>query len=913
VHALDVDNEIAVQFAYFVAEVKAFGAMDRRDINRVAQNVLVPIFNEIYGYSQLRNLDVGTGGNFPGIDLADDAARVAVQVTSTPTLEKVKHTLEQFLQDRPEFEPALANRYDRVIIYILTEKQKSYSQQSIDSVLARRFSFDASRDIWDSTDLLRDIQGLSLAKKEAVLGILKGQLGLTLSQLASTGLIKVPEGMRTAYFVGRGGLLEQVHAALAGNGAGRRIVVLTGMGGIGKTQAALEYVLQHRATYMWILWSSAESEAGFLDSLKSLAHALLPATRRVENPSDILAALARWMNESGNTNWLLVVDGADFQKGWTQARLKALLPASKQGKLLVTSQYQDFSAFPDAKVLPVDVLSAETAVELLLRLAQRDALSKTERDAAGELARMLGRLPIALEQAAAYVRATGLSFREYKNLLHEYGLPVLPADFDHTTDYQHSVQTVCHVALEAVRERSPTAMLLLEFMAFLSAESNCLPPLMILVAPSHGPLFSSLGVVRDPAWISSELLRLVRILHNYSLLTADHDKATIRVHRVVQMATRGGLTADKRRAHLGSWSSILGLFLKGEANSANWDFIESWFPHARSVAESVVSEGATGDPAATFLERLSAYLEKHAQYQEAREFAARAVMIRESEVTPARPENYIPYAKSLICLAIADHKCNEGDKAIDALNRAIDILRDRPEELSSLAAALANLATVYSEQGDFDRAESLLEQVLNDPRLRSAANRKIVFVALTSMALIASKRKDYEKAVVLSGEAVAVLASDADPDKFNLANAYNNHGVMLAKYGRFDEAQANYERALELFRTILPESHPLIANLENNLGYLFFRRGVYGKAMQLIVGSVLRLAKAMGADSPTTQQAARNYLDCVEELKKKNMAVISQEEIETGEYEQKIDSNTIGMVVISSEPMTDEGESALKE
>src|SRR5271165_915517 len=113
--------------------------MDRTDINRVAQNVLVPILAEIYDYSDLRNLDIGSTGNFPGIDLADDTARVTIQVTATPGLEKVKHTLEQFLLDREEFDPPLVKRYDRVIVYILTERQKTYSQTSIDEILAGRF------------------------------------------------------------------------------------------------------------------------------------------------------------------------------------------------------------------------------------------------------------------------------------------------------------------------------------------------------------------------------------------------------------------------------------------------------------------------------------------------------------------------------------------------------------------------------------------------------------------------------------------------------------------------------------------------------------------------------------------------------------------------------------------------------
>lgn len=909
-HALEVDNEIAIQFTYFVAEIKAFSAMDRTDINRVAQNVLVPILNEVYCYSQLRNLDIGTGGNFPGIDLADDAARVAVQVTSTPGLEKIKHTLEQFLQDRPEFAPPLAERYDRLIVYILTEKQKTYSQPSIDSVLAGRFSFVASRDIWDSTNLIADIQGLPLAKKEAVLSILKSQLGLTLSQLALSGLIKVPEGLRTEYFVGREEFLRQVHAALTDDGAVRRMVVLTGMGGIGKTQAALEYVLQNRGSYTRVLWSHAESEAGFLDSLKSLTHTLLPATKRVEEASDVLAALARWMDDAGNANWLLVVDGANFQKGWTQERLKALLPATKQGKLLVTSQYQDFSAFPGATVLPVDMLSPKTAVEFVMRFAQRDAATEAEWTAAGELARMLGRLPIALEQAAAYVRTTGLSFEKYKNLLNQYGPPVLPADFDHATDYQHSVQTVCRLALETVRERFPTARLLLEFVAFLSAESNCLLPLSILAISPEGPLSASLKGVRDPNRVTPELLGQVFALQKYSLISANHEKATIRVHNIVQMATRDAMTVDERRARLRSWASVLGYCMRGQNNPANWSLIERWFPHARSVAEFVVSEGIDGTAAATFLEEISAYLEKHAHYQEALRFATQAASIRESAAISASPESSLAYAKSLTNLGIAHHRCNEFDHAIKAHGRAIDILRsNHPEKLNILATVVGNLATTYTVWGDIDKAEALFEQILDDPKFRSASTRAVIFGALTGMAQIARKRHDYEKAASLAGEAVVALESGSNPDPLNLASGYNSMGVMLALCGRLDEAQTNYERALELFRTILPESHPFIANLENNLGFLFFRRGLYGKALPLIWGSISRLTRTMGFDSPITQQAVRNYLDCVEELKKNNIAVVFGEELENGQYMEKVDAGTIGLIIISSVPAADDDDS----
>ena len=62
----------------------------------------------------------------------------------------------------------------------------------------------------------------------------------------------------------------------------------------------------------------------------------------------------------------------------------------------------------------------------------------------------------------------------------------------------------------------------------------------------------------------------------------------------------------------------------------------------------------------------------------------------------------------------------------------------------------------------------------------------------------------------------------------------------------------------------------------------------------------------MGADSPTTQQATRNYLDCVEELKKKNIAVVFGEELESGQDWEMVDGNTIGIIVITSVPAREE-------
>ena len=106
-----------------VTQIKAAAASGFTDLNRVAEDVLVPVFKAVYGYEHLENLNRSASLNYPGIDLADKEARVAFQITSTATTEKVAHTLTQFTQ------AGLYGDYDRLVIFILVEKQQILSQR----------------------------------------------------------------------------------------------------------------------------------------------------------------------------------------------------------------------------------------------------------------------------------------------------------------------------------------------------------------------------------------------------------------------------------------------------------------------------------------------------------------------------------------------------------------------------------------------------------------------------------------------------------------------------------------------------------------------------------------------------------------------------------------------------------------
>jgi hypothetical protein len=154
---------------FFVTQVKLAG--ERIDINLVSETILIPLFVEVYGYEALENLNRTEGENYPGIDLGDKVARVAVQVTAKANSEKVKDTLRTFVKYR------LYDQYDRLIIYILTEKQQSYSGKGYQEITRGKFVFDKDTDILDASDVLRQINGFQIDKARRIKQFLEANFG----------------------------------------------------------------------------------------------------------------------------------------------------------------------------------------------------------------------------------------------------------------------------------------------------------------------------------------------------------------------------------------------------------------------------------------------------------------------------------------------------------------------------------------------------------------------------------------------------------------------------------------------------------------------------------------------------------------------------------------------------------------
>ena len=155
----------------FVAQVKGAIEMDELDTNRVSEDVLIPLLSAIYEHTNLENLNVSEGSNFPAIDLGDKETRIAYQITSTPTSRKIKDTLKKFVTHK------LYKEFDHLVIYILTEKQSRYQGKGFDEIIQDKFTFDKKSDIRDYQDLLKEILGFPLEKARKVENVLEQHFG----------------------------------------------------------------------------------------------------------------------------------------------------------------------------------------------------------------------------------------------------------------------------------------------------------------------------------------------------------------------------------------------------------------------------------------------------------------------------------------------------------------------------------------------------------------------------------------------------------------------------------------------------------------------------------------------------------------------------------------------------------------
>ena len=287
---------------------------------------------------------------------------------------------------------------------------------------------------------------------------------------------------------------------------------ITGLGGVGKTQLALEYVYRHASDYDGIWWLRAEQPATLAGDYAALATPLgidLMADQEALN-HQVRHAL------STRERFLLVFDNAT-----TPESVEAYLPQGTQRHVIITTRTQ---YWPGASTQDVEVLTEPEAIEFLLKRT-----GQADREQAKSVATRLGYLPLALDQAAAYTVQCKKSLAAYAALLEKHGLKLFELKQSQPHQYQRSVNATWTLAFDEVTKRNPGAAALLNLCSFLAPDAIALADLAQAAGEVPEPLKSVLADELERDQAKAELL-------NFSLSHVDGD--TMTVHRLVQEVTR---------------------------------------------------------------------------------------------------------------------------------------------------------------------------------------------------------------------------------------------------------------------------------------------------------------------------------------------------------------------------------------
>ncbi|NEA21459.1 FxSxx-COOH system tetratricopeptide repeat protein [Actinomadura bangladeshensis] len=370
---------------------------------------------------------------------------------------------------------------------------------------------------------------------------------------------------RNAMFTGRGRLLERLRDELLGTT--QRIVMpqaLHGLGGVGKTQVALEYIHRFKADYSLVWWISAQSPDSIRAGLANLAEQM--GLRVGDNKADAAAAALEALRRGEPTSrWLLVFDNAD-----SPVELGPFLPGG-DGHILITSRDPAWTQF--ANPLPVEVFTRREAAEHLRR-----RVPEISEENAFKIGKALGNLPLAIEQAAAWLASTFMPAAEYLDELEHETASTLERS---AQSFPQSVAMTWRVTFRQLREASPAAARLLELLAFFSSEPISLD--LIYSDETAGVLAPYDETLRDKLVLGKH----VREISRFALAKVDQGNNSIQVHPLVQAVIRHGLDPELTRTTCHDVHKILlGARPKhGDTDDpANWPNLEEILPHVRPSA-----------------------------------------------------------------------------------------------------------------------------------------------------------------------------------------------------------------------------------------------------------------------------------------------------------------------------------------
>jgi TPR repeat protein len=677
-----------------------------------------------------------------------------------------------------------------------------------------------------------DLLYLRGQRLEGVLAQLAGQVGTLARTGSHAGMPRKPVRLlpRPALLAGREELLTELGVRLPGGDPGPQTVVLCGLGGIGKSSLALEYAHRHLAE-VGVAWQfSADDPAVLTAGFGELAAQL--GLRDVFDTRDPVASvhsvLAAFPDE-----WLLVFDNAP---SW--ASVEKFLPPAGRGKVLITSQNQHW---PYAQALQVPVLGTKVAADFLASRA-----GDPDQQAAAELAGELDGLPLALEQAGAYIHATGTNLAGYLSMFRERRADMLTRG--EAAGHPANVAATLSLALSRLTEETPAAVGLARLLACLAPEPV---PLALLFADAQIASQLAPDVAAAAGLLVGDAVAVadtVAALRRYSLVTPAGDGLVL-MHRLVQAVALAQVPADVADQWEQGAAALVEAAVPADSDlPAAWPVCAVLLPHARAVLS----------PASAGIWRIADYLGNSGSYLTAQELCQQSA---DTLIDVYGPE----HLDTLVARSNLARWALQAGKAAEARDQYAVLLplveRVAGAEDPVTLTTRHNLAASIGEAGDAAGARDQLAAVLSIEEQVLGAEHPLTLTTRSNLARWAAEAGDTAGARDQFAAQLSIEERILGPEHRDTLTTRNNLAYMTGLAGDAAKARDHFAALVPTLERVLGSEHPDTLLARGNLARWTGKAGNAAAARDQFTVLLPIFEHVLGPEHPDTLTTRGNLAD----------------------------------------------------
>ena len=685
----------------------------------------------------------------------------------------------------------------------------------------------------------------------------------------------------TPYFVGRQDQLEQLHQELQQTDR-LAICAIAGMGGVGKTELALQYALKYQENYPGGLCWLRVRGADFGTQLISFGRTELGLTipDELEFQEKVRYCWGHWPE---GTALIVLDDVVDYQ-----AIHPYLPPAQPRFKVLITSRE---NPEPSIKHIDLDVLSPEAGLELLGKLVRKERIDK-ELTEAEALCEWLGYLPLGLQLVGGYLDLhPRLSIAKVKERLENEKLAaqaLLSQKQGQITD-KLGVVAAFELSWKDLPPQAQQLACRLSLFAQAPFEWSLVESCVIETEDEEewDKQQEELEELRDRFLVDRNLLqlseqqtyRLHQLIREFfqtklaQLPEADGYKqrfcqTMVAVAKLIpDTPTRDDITAvTPAISHLAEAATVLTDWLRDE--DLIWPFIglgrfyygqgiydqaEPWYEQCLEITRSRLGENHPD--VATSLNDLALLYSSMGRYDQAEPLIQQALEIRKQLLGQDHPD----VATSLNNLANLYWYLGRYDQAEPLIQQALEIRKQLlGEDHPDVATSLDNLALLYDSMGRYDQAEPLIQQALEIRKQLLGPHHPDVATSLDNLALLYSSMGRYDQAEPLIQQALEIRKQLLGPHHPDVATSLNNLANLYRLMGRYDQAEPLIQQALEIRKQLLGHHHPDVATSLYNLALIYSSMGRYDQAEPLIQQALEMRKQLLGHHHPHVATSLNN-------------------------------------------------------